>query len=132
MTSSRAGKKRSHAEIAQQKRFFNIIGISLMVVGLVLIVASFSARAVPAKAVWTNEQAVAHQKASNKYHNDQFDESISKVELKASREEFEAINQKLKNAKFKRDGLPIVLRWIGIVSAGLGYVITLLVRSNED
>ena len=129
---SRAGQKRSSDEVAKTKRLFSILGISLMGIGLVLIVASFTVRVIPGKAVWSNEQAIAHQKASNKYHNDQFDQSITKVELEASRKEFEVINEQLDRAKYKRSGLPKVLRWIGIGSAGVGYVMLLIVRSNDD
>lgn len=129
---SRAGKQRSHAETAQRKRVFSIVGVAMMIAGAVLIVASFGASAVPTKAVWTNEQAIAHQKASNKYHNDQFDKKISKVELQASREKFEAIHADLESAKFKKSGLPKLLRWIGIGSVGLGYLVLLVVRSIDD
>lgn len=129
---SRTGNQRSTAETAQTKRLFSIVGIVMMVAGIVLIIGSFAMRALPTKAVWTEEQAIAHQKASNRYHNDQFDKKISKTELKTSQEEFEAINAQLDRAKYNKSGLPKLLRWIGIGSAGIGYLVLLLVRSNED
>ena len=103
-----------------------------MAIGVICILTSFALRSIPNDAVWSEEQAVAHQRASNKFHRDQFDKRISDSELAESRAAFEEIDEKLSRAKGTRNGLPVIVRWIGIVSAGVGYVVLLVVRSNQD
>ena len=104
-----------------------------MAVGLVLILVSFVAvKTLPRKAVWSDEQALAHQAASNKYHQDQFDKSLSKRELQASREAFEEIDVKLKRAKDAKSAIPKLLRWGGVVCAAIGFVSQSLAKGFED
>lgn len=108
------------------------VAVPLMLIGVACVLASFALTTIPDKAVWSKEQALVHQKASNKYHKDQFDKSLSEAELAASREAFEAIDQKLSRAKSTKQFLPKVVRWVGIASAGLGWVILVIIRSNQD
>lgn len=102
-----------------------------MVIGVLCILASFALKSIPNDAVWSDEQAVAHQRASNKFHRDQFDKNLTESELAKSRAAFEEIDEQLSRAKSKRTGIPFVVRWTGIVCTGLGYVILLILRSNQ-
>lgn len=99
--------------------------------GLLLVILSFSWQAiVPDDMIWTEEEAAAHQKASLKFHGNQFDDSISKIELAKSQQEFEALDQKLQGAKQAKYGTPFYLRWSGIVSIGVGVFLLLLKRDQ--
>ena len=109
-----------------------LLSIPLMLVGIFMILGSFMFRSLPNDVVWTNEQAEAHQQAADKYHRDQFDTSISKIDLKTSREEFEAIDADLNRAKNTQQTLPTILRWAGIAAAGVGYVLLTVKRTSED
>lgn len=128
---SRAGK-RSPVDVASRIRFLTIATNSLIVIGVGLIIASASIQTLPPKTYWNTEQATALKDASVHYHNQQFDQSISKSELKEARDDFEALNGKLERAKLARSRLPKLLRWFGIGSVCLGLVVLIVIRSNED
>lgn len=113
-------------------KFLAYAGVPLMAIGLVLILGSFAVKTIPNKVVWSDEQAQSHQAASNKYHQDQFDKSLSKRELQASREAFEEIDVKLQRAKDAKSGLPKLLRWGGVIFAAIGFVSQLLAQSFES
>ena len=126
-------KKRQPAESSGvATKLLAYVGIPMMAIGLLLILGSFAVTTLPTKAVWSDEQALAHQAASNKFHQDQFDKSLSKRELQASREAFEEIDVKLKRAKDTKAGLPKLLRWGGVVCAAIGFFSQAIAKGFED
>lgn len=131
MKSKRSASRKSKST-QQADNVIPYVAVPLMVIGVICILASFALSSVPTDVVWSDEQAIAHQEASNRFHRDQFDKSLSESELAKSREAFEEIDEQLSRAKGRRNGIPIIVRWIGIVCTGLGYVVLLVVRSNQD
>lgn len=108
------------------------VGVGAVVVGIVLLVLSFSWQViVPDEAVWSKEQAIQFQENSAQLHADSFNTDLPPEKLAASQASFDASKKQLDRARTIKATTPFYIRVTGISVCILGAVILVAFRDSE-
>ena len=105
-------------------------GVACICLGIFLLLGSFAWKAVPGKVVWNEEQALAFSEAAATFHKHTFDKSITREQMQATRDDYEAQKKQYDRALAIKDKSPTYLRIAGLVATALGIVLITVVRNN--
>jgi len=108
------------------------IGAALVVIAVCL--TYFVVPNLPATATWSEEEAIAYQKASTTYHNATFDRTLTGEERQKSADDWQHHRDKLDSAIEKRSVWPSRLRYAGFafVLMGVSFYVAAKVRNEKD
>lgn len=105
-------------------------GVVCVCLGVFLLLVSFAWKAIPGKAVWNEEQALAFSEAAGTFHKHTYDKSITKEEMQATRDEYEAQKKQYDRALAIKDASPKYLRIAGLVATAIGIILIKAVQQR--